>query len=79
MAPREGPGLAARARSWREGRADLACHLADYALEADPGCAEVQAAVAEIYERRAAAETSLMATNLFHSAAEYARRGRPFS
>ena len=74
------PALAARAGELAgKGEPALACHLADYALEADPGNAEVQAAVADIYERRAAAETSLMATNLFHAAAEYARRGRPFS
>ena len=35
--------------------------------------------VAEVYERRADAEESLMAVNIFRSAAEYARRGRPFA
>lgn len=57
----------------------LACHLADTALEAEPGDAEVQATVAAIYETRAAGETSLMARNLCHSAAAYAREGRPFA
>ena len=56
----------------------LACHLADYALEADPADPAVQQAVAVLYERRAGGETSLMATNLFRSAAVYARTGRPF-
>lgn len=57
----------------------LACHLADYALEAAPDDPAVQTAVAEVYERRADAEESLMAVNIFRSAAEYARRGRPFA
>jgi glyoxylase-like metal-dependent hydrolase (beta-lactamase superfamily II) len=56
----------------------LACHLADYALEATPDDPAVRSAVAALYERRAAGETSLMATNLFRSAAAYARAGRPF-
>lgn len=56
----------------------LACHLADYALESEPADASVQSAVAEIYERRADTETSLMGVNLFRSAAAYAREGRPF-
>ncbi|MBM4463341.1 MAG: MBL fold metallo-hydrolase [Chloroflexi bacterium] len=57
----------------------LACHLADYALEAAPRDAHVQDVVARIYEQRAASETSLMAVNLFRSAAAYARAGRPFA
>ena len=56
----------------------LACHLADYALEAAPADAAVQRAVAELYETRASGETSLMARNLFRSAAAYAREGRPY-
>jgi len=56
----------------------LACHLADFALESSPEDADVQSGVAEIYERRAEAETSLMAINLFRSAAAYARAGRPY-
>ncbi|HMJ13384.1 MAG TPA: alkyl sulfatase dimerization domain-containing protein [Polyangiaceae bacterium] len=71
--------LAERARALADaGDLRLACHLADYALEAAPGDRAVQSAVSEIYERRAAGETSLMAINLFNSAAEYAREGRPF-
>jgi len=38
----------------------------------------VQRAVAELYETRAAGETSLMARNLFRSAAAYAWEGRPY-
>lgn len=56
----------------------LACHLADFALEADPGNEAVQTAVAALYDRRAAAEDNLMSGNIFSSAAEYAREGRPF-
>jgi glyoxylase-like metal-dependent hydrolase (beta-lactamase superfamily II) len=56
----------------------LACHLADYALEAEPGSDRVRTAVAALYERRAELEPSLMGVNLFRSAAAYAREGRPF-
>jgi len=57
----------------------LACHLADFALEAAPNDSAVQERVAGIYEKRAAQETSLMTINIFHSAAAYARAGRPFA
>ena len=70
--------LAARARELAQTDLRLACHLADYALEADPGNSRVREIVAGIYEKRAASETSLMAINLFRSAAAYARAGRPF-
>lgn len=62
-----------------QGEFRLACHLADYALEAAPGDPAVQAKVAAVYERRAAQETSLMAINIFNSAVAYARAGRPFA
>jgi glyoxylase-like metal-dependent hydrolase (beta-lactamase superfamily II) len=61
------------------GELEVACHLADFALEADPADGSVQQAVAAIYDQRAAAETSLMAINLMNSAAAYARAGRPFA
>ena len=71
--------LIARAQTLTgEGDLPLACHLADYALEAAPGDAAVQRAVAALYEGRAAGEMSLMARNLFRSAAAYAREGRPY-
>lgn len=57
----------------------LACHLADFALEAAPGDPAIAEAVAAVYDRRAAAESSLMAVNIFRSAAAYAREGRPFA
>ena len=56
-----------------------ACHLADYALEAAPDDPQVREGVAALYERRAAGESSLMATNLFRAAAADARAGRPFA
>jgi len=62
----------------KKGDLRTACHLADYALEAAPEDAELSHRVAEIYERRAKEETSLMAINLFSSAAAYAREGRAF-
>jgi glyoxylase-like metal-dependent hydrolase (beta-lactamase superfamily II) len=57
----------------------LACHLADFALEAAPSDGAVQAKVADIYEKRAETETSLMTVNIYNSAAAYARAGRPFA
>jgi len=72
--------LAARATALAEsGELATACHLADLALEADASDPAVREAVASLYERRAAGESSLMARNLFRSAAAYAREGRPFA
>jgi alkyl sulfatase BDS1-like metallo-beta-lactamase superfamily hydrolase len=72
--------LAERAsRLGESGALAIACHLADYALEADPGDPSVREQVAALYERRAGSESSLMASNLFRSAAAYARAGRPFA
>jgi glyoxylase-like metal-dependent hydrolase (beta-lactamase superfamily II) len=72
--------LAERAATLAEkGDFRLACHLADFALEAAPQDSQVQEKVAGIYEKRAAQETSLMTINIFHSAAAYARAGRPFA
>ena len=70
--------LLARASEVAASDLPLACHLADYALEAQPDDPQVRHAVAALYEQRAAGETSLMARNLFRSAAAYARAGRPF-
>ena len=56
----------------------VACALADYAIEAVADDPDVCQSVAEIYERRADAESSLMAINIFRSAAAYAREGRPY-
>ena len=57
----------------------LACHLADFALEAAPSDAAVQAKVAAIYDKRADTETSLMTINIFNSAAAYAKAGKPYA
>jgi len=71
--------LATRAEALaNENELRLACHLADFALEAAPGDTAVQQKVAAVYEARAAQETSLMTINIFHSAAAYARAGRAF-
>lgn len=72
--------LIARANELADaGNLQLACHLADYALEATPTDPAVAEAVAELYDRRAQRETSLMAVNLYRSAAAYAREHRPFA
>lgn len=71
--------LVSRAESLaRAGDLRTACHLADYALEADPNDDVVASRVAAIYEERSRNETSLMAVNLYASAAAYARSHRPF-
>jgi glyoxylase-like metal-dependent hydrolase (beta-lactamase superfamily II) len=70
--------LAERALDLADEEMRLACHLADYALEAAPENGTVQEAVAELYDRRAAGEENLMSGNIYSSAAEYAREGRPF-
>ncbi|MFE7399851.1 alkyl sulfatase dimerization domain-containing protein [Streptomyces sp. NPDC057557] len=57
----------------------LACHLADYALEADSADQQVADGVAHLYGMRAATEPGLMATNLYRSAASYAKARRPFA
>ena len=71
--------LAARAEALsKKGEMRLACHLADFALEAEPQNKEVQEKVATIYEKRAAEEEALMSINIYNSAAVYARQGRAF-
>jgi len=72
--------LADRATSIAQtGDIRLACHLADYALEAAPEDGHVKEIVARVYEQRATSETSFMAVNLFRTAAAYANAGRPFT
>ena len=71
--------LCARAEKLaQKGELKLACHLADYALEAKSDDKNIQEQVALIYEQRAKAETSLMSINIFNAAAAYARAGRAF-
>jgi alkyl sulfatase BDS1-like metallo-beta-lactamase superfamily hydrolase len=62
-----------------KGEFRLAAHLADYALEAAPADKSVQEKVAAVYDKRADGEESLMAINIFNSAAAYARTGRPYA
>lgn len=61
-----------------EGDLRLACALADFAMEAEEQDEAVHKRVARLYQARAEQEESLMAINLFSSAAAYAARGRPF-
>lgn len=71
--------LVARALDLAEaGEHRRAGHLADFALEAAPGDQDVQEAVVEVYETRAEIAESLMAANIYRSAAAYAGDGRPF-
>ncbi|AFK20720.1 MBL fold metallo-hydrolase (plasmid) [Haloferax mediterranei ATCC 33500] len=56
----------------------LACHLADYALEADPDNETVHAVVADIYDERAASSEDMMSANIFASMVKYANEGRTF-
>jgi glyoxylase-like metal-dependent hydrolase (beta-lactamase superfamily II) len=72
--------LAARAEALAaSGDLRLASHLADFALEAAPSDAEVQAKVAAVYDKRAESEESLMAINIFNSASAYAKAGKAYS
>lgn len=71
--------LAARAHNLaEEGKLRLACHLADYAVEAAPENETVQEQTTAVYDARAENEESLMATNIFNSAQAYVEEGRPF-
>ncbi len=63
--------LAERAKALGDaGEHALACHLAEWAGRAAPDDGAVEAIRAEIYRRRARAETSLMARGVFETAAE---------
>ncbi|WP_084145577.1 alkyl sulfatase dimerization domain-containing protein [Amycolatopsis jejuensis] len=72
------PLLAEAERATADGELRLACHLADWALEHARDDHSVRARTAAIYLARAESETSLMAINLFRSAASYATLGRDF-
>jgi len=76
----DGPeALAERAADLADsGELRLACHLADYAVEAAPENETVRTHAVSVYDARAGAEESLMATNLYNSAVSYAEEGRPF-
>jgi alkyl sulfatase BDS1-like metallo-beta-lactamase superfamily hydrolase len=57
----------------REGKLRLAAHLAELAARAAPDDAHARAVRADVYERRAAEETSLMAKGIFSAAARESR------
>ena len=62
--------LGTRAEALLESGEDrLACHLIEFATQAAPDDAGLQAIRAKIYQRRAARETSLMSKGIFRSAA----------
>ena len=72
-------GLIARAQELaKAGDLRLACHLADYAMEAKPDDKSIQTAVSDLYLKRAEGEAGLMSENLYRSASVYAKEGRPF-
>lgn len=52
-----------------EGRLDLACHLAEWAVQASPENKNAQGVRATIFKARAKAETSLMAKGIYRAAA----------
>ncbi len=54
----------------------LACHLAEWASRAAPDDAAIARVRAEVYERRAGVETSLMAKAIYRDAARARRQGR---
>jgi len=59
-----------------EGDLQLASHLIETALHADPDAAGLHELRAQVYEARAAGERSSMAANLFNHAALASRQGR---
>ncbi len=61
-----------------QGEIKLACHLADYALEAAPDDKSVQSLTATVYSERAEQEKDGVSKNIFTAASEYAEDGRPF-
>ncbi len=60
-------------RAEADGNLRLACHLVDWAAEAEPGSREVWELRAGIYERRTAAESSTMSRGVFGDAARRSR------
>jgi alkyl sulfatase BDS1-like metallo-beta-lactamase superfamily hydrolase len=68
--------LAARAeRLAADARLDLACHLVELAVRAEPGDAKLCTARAAIYRARAEREPSLMAKGIFRAAAREGGEG----
>ena len=66
--------LAERARELAETDARLACHLAEFAAQAEPYNKAVHHLRAEVYQKRREGETSLMAKGIFGTAANQSKQ-----
>ena len=66
--------LAERARELAETDARLACHLAEFAAQAEPDNKAVHHLRAEVYQKRREGETSLMAKGIFGTAANQSKQ-----
>lgn len=66
--------LAERARELAETDARLACHLAEFAAQAEPDNKAVHHLRAEVYQKRREGETSLMAKGIFGTAANLSKQ-----
>ena len=66
--------LAERARLLAETDVRLACHLVEFAIQAEPDNKAVHRMRAEVYQIRRAGETSLMAKGIFGTAANQSKQ-----
>ena len=66
--------LAKRAEVLAESDTRLACHLAEFAVQAEPDNKAIHALRAEVYQRRREGETSLMAKGIFGYAANQSKK-----
>jgi len=66
--------LIARARELASSDIALACHLAEWAVLADPSSKDAQACYRELFKSRAGEETSLMGRGIFMHAVREAKR-----
>ena len=66
--------LAERARELADTDARLACHLAEFAAQAEPDNKAVHHLRAEVYQKRREGETSLMAKGIFGTAANQSKQ-----
>ena len=66
--------LAKRAEALAESDTRLACHLAEFAAQAEPDNKAIHALRAEVYQRRREGETSLMAKGIFGYAANQSKK-----
>ncbi|MBL6704068.1 MAG: MBL fold metallo-hydrolase [Pseudomonadales bacterium] len=66
--------LAKRAEALAESDTRLACHLAEFAVQAEPDNKVIHALRAEVYQRRREGETSLMAKGIFGYAANQSKK-----